>query len=157
MMSATHAHIPAGSPALIRAAEAALTARGVQWTTLRRQVFQTLSEAKEPVSAYDVADRLTEQLGRRIAANSVYRILDLFVENNLSKRVESRNAFIANTHPACAHDCIFLVCESCGRIDHLDDDSLMASLRQHAGNKGFLLRRPVVELIGRCNACQNQA
>ncbi|MFA7440695.1 MAG: transcriptional repressor [Sphingomonadaceae bacterium] len=156
-MAAMHTHIPAGSPALVRAAEAALTAQGVQWTTLRRQVFETLSEAAEPVSAYDVADHLSEHLGRRIAPNSIYRILDLFVENNLAKRVESRNAFIANTHPACAHDCIFFICEVCGRIDHLDDDSFMIALRLRAQGKGFLPRRPIVELIGQCNACQNKA
>ena len=156
-MAATDMHMPAGSRALIRAAEATLTAKGVQWTTLRQQVFETLSEAQEPVSAYDVADRLSGQLGRRVAPNSIYRILDLFVEHNLSKRVESRNAFIANTHPACAHDCIFLVCEGCGRIDHLDDDALMAALRVRAESKGFSLSRPIVELIGRCKACQNEA
>jgi Fur family zinc uptake transcriptional regulator len=37
-----------------------------------------------------------------VAANSVYRILDLFVGANLARRVESANAYIANDHPiAC--------------------------------------------------------
>jgi hypothetical protein len=61
--------------------------------------------------------------GKRVAANSVYRILDLFVRTNLANRVESANAYLANTHPGCRHDCIFLICDDCGQATHLDDDS----------------------------------
>ena len=63
--------------------------------------------------------------GRRVAANSVYRILDLFVGANLARRVESANAYVANAHPDCLHDCIFLICDSCGQTVHIDDDSFV--------------------------------
>ncbi len=143
-----------GSSALRNAAEASLVAQGVQWTDLRAMVFAALAEDGGPCSAYDVADRVSAAAGRRIAANSVYRILDLFVAHNLAKRVESRNAYVANVHPACVHDCIFLVCEACGRIDHLDDDSLASSMRRRAELAGFQPARPVLELLGRCLACR---
>jgi len=58
-----------------------------------------------------------------------------------------------NTHPACAHDCIFLVCERCGRIDHLDDDRLANAMRGRAAAGGFVPDRPVLEMLGRCAAC----
>ena len=67
--------------------------------------------------------------GRRVAANSVYRILDLFVGSNLARRVESANAYVANAHPDCLHDCIFLICDSCGQTVHIDDDSLSGGVR----------------------------
>ena len=105
------------------------------------------------MSAYVVADRVSANLNRRIAANSIYRILDLFVAHNIAKRVESRNAYIANTHPACAHDCIFLVCETCGHIGHLDDDKLASAMRGRAVSTGFQPVRPVLELLGQCRAC----
>lgn len=148
-----HAHWEPGSDALTRAARDALVGQGVQWTDLRASVFEALARDARPVSAYDVADRVSAAAGRRIAANSVYRILDLFVAHNLAKRVESRNAYVANIHPACAHDCIFLVCDSCGRIDHLDDDNLAHRMRDRAKATGFTPRRPVLELVGRCAQC----
>jgi Fur family zinc uptake transcriptional regulator len=159
---ATHAHSPAthwepGSRALKEAAREALSGQGVQWTDLRETVFDALAEGNRPVSAYDVADRVSTLTGRRIAANSVYRILDLFVAHNVAKRVESRNAYVANRHPTCAHDCIFLVCEGCGRIDHLDDDRLAEGMRTRASGAGFAPNRAVLELLGRCTACQAQA
>jgi Fur family zinc uptake transcriptional regulator len=146
-------HMPVGSAALKAATEAALAAQGVQWTELRESVFDALAAGERPVSAYDVAERVSAAQGRRVAANSVYRILDLFVAHNVAKRVESRNAYVANTHPSCAHDCIFLVCEGCGRIDHLDDDQLADRMRDRAAATGFVPSRPVLELLGRCRSC----
>jgi Fur family zinc uptake transcriptional regulator len=147
-------HWEPGTTALHEAARNALVSQGVQWTDLRAQVFEALARDGRPVSAYDVAERLSAESGRRVAANSVYRILDLFVEHNLAKRVESRNAYVANTHPSCSHDCIFLVCEACGRIDHIDDDNLAKGMRSRAEGTGFTPRRPVLELVGLCRNCK---
>jgi Fur family zinc uptake transcriptional regulator len=157
-MAHAHAHSPAahwepGSTSLRNAARDALQEQDVQWTDLRASVFDALAQDGRPVSAYDVAERVSAAAGRRIAANSVYRILDLFVAHNLAKRIESRNAYVVNVHPACAHDCIFLVCEKCGRIDHLDDDSLADRMRDRAESTGFKPLRPVLELVGLCPAC----
>ncbi|MFM5885638.1 MAG: Fur family transcriptional regulator, partial [Novosphingobium sp.] len=89
----------------------------------------------------------------RVAPNSVYRILDLFVANNLVRRVESANAFVANSHPGCLHDCIFLICDSCGKATHIDDDKLTGALVEAARHAGFADIRPVVELRGLCSEC----
>ncbi len=153
MASLAHTHLAAGTAALDDAARESLLDQGVAWTELRANVFSALSRAGGPVSAYEVADRVSASTKRRIAANSVYRILDLFVLHNLAKRVESRNAYVANTHPSCAHDCIFLVCEACGKIDHLDDDRLASAMRARALASGFQPSRPVLELLGRCHSC----
>lgn len=147
-------HLEPGSKALIQAARQQLAANDVQWTALRGQVFEALNGGMRPQSAYDVAEQVSELAGRRIAANSVYRILDLFVEHDLVKRVESRNAFVPNTHPSCAHDCIFLICSQCDTIDHLDDDALASTMRRRAVESGFAPKRAVLELVGLCAECQ---
>jgi Fur family zinc uptake transcriptional regulator len=88
-----------------------------------------------------------------VAPNSVYRILDLFVRTNLARRVESANAYIANSHPGCWHDCIFLICDACGQATHIDDDRLTSALVSAAKEQGFEDVRPVVELRGTCANC----
>lgn len=142
-----------GRTDLAAAAQARLTGAGEQWTPLRSQVFQALAEFDRPVSAYDVTDAVSAAAGRRIAANSVYRILDLFVANNVASRVESANAFIANVHPDCPHDCIFLVCDGCGRATHVDDDRITSDVRAAAQAAGFRPVRPVIEVRGFCANC----
>ncbi len=131
-----HAHTPEnhrhhehhGSD-LTAAAQATLEKAGEQWTTMRASIFEVLAGFDKPASAYDIAEAVSKREGRRVAANSVYRILDLFVSSNLARRVESANAYVANAHPDCLHDCIFLVCDSCGNTTHLDDDSLTRTVR----------------------------
>ncbi|MGB7406671.1 MAG: transcriptional repressor [Pacificimonas sp.] len=139
--------------ALATAAEQAMVGAGERWTDMRAQVFDALRAVKGPASAYDIADAVTAARGKRVAPNSIYRILDLFVANNVAKRVETENAYIANTHPACAHDCIFIICDDCGRIEHHDDDVLAASMRSVASASGFHTPKPVMEVRGRCDRC----
>lgn len=152
-MADDHDHRDSTGPALNDAAERALIGAGEQWTTMRAAVFSALAGFDKPASAYDVTEAVSAALGRRIAANSVYRILDLFVANNVAMRVESANAYLANAHPDCLHDCIFLVCDGCGRATHVDDDKLSAQIRETARATGFRPEKPVIEVRGRCVDC----
>lgn len=151
-MAGHHHHEHSGED-LVTAARHSLTDSGEQWTDMRAEVFGALAGQDKPASAYDIADAVTAARGRRVAANSVYRILDLFVKTNLARRVESANAYLANPHPGCRHDCIFLICDSCGKAVHLDDDKLTGALVNAAHDAGFADIRPVVELRGQCEDC----
>lgn len=143
---------PTGS-LLETAARATLEGKGEQWTEMRGDIFTVLAAEEKPASAYDIADKVSRKRGKRVAPNSVYRILDLFVTNNLAQRVESANAYIANAHPGCLHDCIFLVCKSCGEATHIDDDKLTGQVRGVAAHEGFKAERPVIEVLGTCAKC----
>jgi Fur family zinc uptake transcriptional regulator len=153
MAHAHHHHEPEGA-ALTDAAQATLERAGEQWTTMRASVFEALAGFAKPASAYDIAEAVSKAQGRRIAANTVYRILDLFVGANLARKVESANAYVANAHPDCLHDCIFLVCDNCGEMTHLDDDKLTRGVRSAAEAAGFAPVRPVIEVRGRCASCE---
>ncbi|MCB2079954.1 MAG: transcriptional repressor [Novosphingobium sp.] len=150
---ASHSHHEHSGDKLVAAARLALTDAGEQWTEMRADVFAALAARDRPSSAYDIADSVSSLRGKRVAPNSVYRILDLFVRTNLARRVESANAYIANSHPGCRHDCIFLICDVCGQATHIDDDRLTQSLIAAANAEGFEDIRPVVELRGTCSAC----
>jgi Fur family zinc uptake transcriptional regulator len=150
-----HDHQLHEGESLKTAARERLTQQGEQWTDMRAAVFDALAGFKKPASAYDVAEAVSGTQGRRVAANSVYRILDLFVGANLARRVESANAYIANEHPGCLHDCIFLICDNCGQAVHIDDDNLATGVREAARKAGFSPDRPVIEVRGRCGDCES--
>ena len=149
---AHHHHEPEGD-ALTQAAQATLEKAGEQWTVMRAGVFAALAGFAKPASAYDIAEAVSKAEGRRVAANTVYRILDLFVGANLARKVESANAYVANAHPDCLHDCIFLVCDKCGQTTHLDDDRITRGVRNAATAAGFSPVRPVIEVRGECADC----
>lgn len=150
---ATHHHTEPQGADLALAAQATLERSGEQWTAMRANIFRALAGFDKPASAYDIAEAVSKAEGRRVAANSVYRILDLFVGANLARRVESSNAYIANAHPDCLHDCIFLVCDTCGQTTHLDDDRITKGVRSAAEAEGFSPVRPVIEVRGKCADC----
>ena len=150
---AGHDHHEHSGSKLIAAAQGALEQSGEQWTDMRADVFEALAEYDKPASAYDIADKLSASRGKRVAPNSVYRILDLFVRTNLANRIESANAYLANSHPGCRHDCIFLICDGCGQATHFDNDRITGALRDAGHENGFADVRPVVELRGLCDAC----
>ena len=154
MATHIHKHTEHHGHSLVEAAGKALIDAGEQWTSMRQAVFEELARHERPASAYDIADNLSAARGKRVAPNSVYRILDLFVANNLALRVESANAFLANTHPGCEHDCIFLVCDECGDATHIDNDEVSRKVRAIATEAGFKPERPVIEIRGLCASCQ---
>ena len=149
-----HEHQLHEGESLTNAARERLTRQGEQWTDMRAAVFEALAGFDKPASAYDIAEAVSNAQGRRVAANSVYRILDLFVNANLARRVESANAYVANAHPNCLHDCIFLICDTCGQTVHIDDDSLSSGVRDAAKSAGFSAPRPVIEVRGTCGDCE---
>ena len=148
-----HDHQLHEGDSLKAAAQERLTRQGEQWTDMRAAVFDALAGFDKPASAYDIAEEVSKAQGRRVAANSVYRILDLFVGANLARRVESANAYVANQHPGCLHDCIFLICDHCGQAVHFDVDSLTGGVRAAAKDAGFSAPRPVIEVRGTCGEC----
>ena len=148
-----HDHTEPTGAKLAKAARESLEAQGEQWTEMRGDIFAVLAAEDKPASAYDIADKISKKRGKRVAPNSIYRILDLFVATNLAQRVESANAYIANAHPGCVHDCIFLVCKNCGEATHIDDDKLTRDVRSVASESGFTADRPVIEVLGTCGKC----
>jgi len=148
-----HDHQLHAGDSLKGAARERLTEKGEQWTAMRESVFDALAAFERPASAYDIAEAVSQAKGGRVAAKSVYRILDLFVTTNLAMRVESVNAYVANQHPGCLHDCIFLICDHCGQAVLIDDDTLSGGVRKAAEKAGFEAERPVIEVRGRCGDC----
>ena len=148
-----HDHHEHHGQSLTEAARANLEKAGEKWTDTRAAIFEALSGFSRPASAYDIAELVSTARGKRVAPNSVYRILDLFVAKNLAMRVESANAYIANSHPGCEHDCIFLICDSCGEATHIDNDALASQVRSVAEEQGFKSVRPVIEVRGNCQKC----
>jgi Fur family zinc uptake transcriptional regulator len=116
-------------------------------------VFETLQNAKAPMSAYTILDELRADGFR--APLQVYRALDKLVEMGLVHRLESLNAFVACDHPeGDPHGAIaFAICEDCGRVDEFADDEIVQRLGNWAKAEKFRLDKTIIELRGTCATC----
>jgi Fur family transcriptional regulator, zinc uptake regulator len=141
--------------ALVLAAKAASERAGEQWTDMRDAVYRALVGHGRPMNAYHLADELGRHLGRKLAPNSVYRILHHFMTLKLVKRIESQNLYVPCHDPGANHDCIFMVCERCGDAQEVEEPRFMALVSSTVAQQGFSLNRPVVEMLGLCARCQS--
>ncbi len=131
---------------------------GVRLTPGRKAVLDILEAARRPIGAYEMIDLLAGAAGRRPAPTQVYRALDFLVEQGLVHRLASRNAYLACCHGHGASEPVaFLICDGCGHVDEATSPALSADVAAVAGTRGFAPRAQVIEIAGRCAACQKDA
>ena len=138
-----------------RASEAAAKIcdqRGVRLTPLRCAVLDLVVAAGRPIGAYELLDQLRDQQGKA-APPTVYRALDFLIEQGLVHRLESLNAYVGCADPAHVHAWQFLICDDCGRAVEMEDHRIRNAIAKGAAERGFVIGRQTVEIIGTCADC----
>jgi Fur family zinc uptake transcriptional regulator len=141
---------------LLDRAERTCERRGSRLTGQRREVLNCVAQSHSAVGAYDIIERMAGH-GPRPAPITVYRALDFLEAHGLVHKIESRNAFVACTHPHEGKPAAMLVCEQCGLVAELDAPEVFAMLNAAAAAQGFAVHRSVVELTGLCATCEEGA
>lgn len=137
------------------AAEDVCRAHGVRLTPARRLILEILAREGRPLGAYDMIETVAEETGKRPAPVSIYRALDFLLENGLIHRLASRNAFLACGHGHHERDLVvFLICESCGSVVEATSEALRRDLTALTATSRFVPHSQVMEIAGRCRACE---
>ncbi|MFM2588726.1 zinc uptake transcriptional repressor Zur [Vibrio sp. TBV020] len=140
---------------LVKQIEEICTARGVRLTTQRKRVFELICASPKAFSAYELLEelKLSEPQAK---PPTVYRALDFLLEQGFIHRVESTNSYIqccsCNAHKHFSH---LLICDKCGNVIELQDDSLVALLANNAEKHGFTINNHVIESHGICQSCSS--
>lgn len=116
------------------------------------EVLSCLRKAKEPMSAYDILDRV------RMAGIShpptVYRALNELMERGMVHRLQSRSAFVACGHGACDGKFAFAICRVCERVVEISlSDGDRAALLSLAPVE-IAPEQITLELAGLCETCR---
>lgn len=116
-------------------------------------VYDVLSKATAPLSAYSILDLLRDNGFR--APLQVYRALEKLLEFGLVHKLESLNAFVACSHDECgaSEPATFMICEACESVAELGDSGLANHFNKLANDNNFIIRHATVELRGRCKNC----
>ena len=144
----------ASSSSCMQIAEHLCRQRGVRLTRQRRKVLAIINSSEQAMGAYDILHEM-RAAQPRIAPPTVYRALEFLLSEGLIPKLESLHAFVGCAHPDHPHLSQFLICNECGAVDELHNDSVNHSLTEAARAKGFLPERRTVEVVGRCDRCQS--
>lgn len=146
------------APLAMAEAEKLCRERGVRLTDLRRSVLAALYETHRPLGAYDLADILAGQSGKRIAPVTVYRVLEFLTEQGFVHRLVTRNAFIACPHQHDAGDVtVFLICARCGGVDEMESQAINTAIGDLLKSSHFTPAAKIVEIDGVCAHCHGNA
>jgi Fur family ferric uptake transcriptional regulator len=132
----------------------ALRARGFRITPQREMIIEAIAHQGEHINADEVY-ALVHQRTRSVNIATIYRTLELLVEQGLASRVdlgEGRVMYATNQHGPHIH----LVCRQCGQIIDADQEMLAAITHQLKTDYQFAADLQHISLPGLCSSCQNK-
>jgi Fur family transcriptional regulator, zinc uptake regulator len=150
-----HSH-PHDADSFVRDVSSVCDERGLRLTPIRLRVLELVAEAKIPVKAYDLLDRLKDGPGMA-APPTVYRALDFLLEHGFIHKLESINSFVGCHHPGQAHQVPFLICDRCSSATEICDEQVAILLTSQARERGFTPASQTLEVHGVCAACAGHA
>ncbi|WP_367105530.1 Fur family transcriptional regulator [uncultured Psychrobacter sp.] len=148
--------------------------RGVRFTPLRQQIYKLVLQANKPVGAYDLITQLQQArllvgednnvgegnntaklpVAKNVAPPTVYRSLEFLLNEGLIHQLTSINAYVPCCHPRAQHTAAFLICDNCMRVQECSSLPVQEIMSFAEQDVGFVVARSVIELSGRCQACQ---
>ncbi|MFO1243524.1 MAG: Fur family transcriptional regulator [Rickettsiales bacterium] len=125
-------------------------------TGSRKQVFETLSQSDEPLSAYDILARLASE--GVSGPPTIYRALEKLQGLGLVHRIESLNAYkVCERHHDHGHAAQFAICRNCGTVTEIENKHLHEAIQEWAEKSGFFIESETVEVHGLCGTCSKKA
>ena len=117
-------------------------------------VLEIIERAKEPLKAYSILFNVQKK-GIN-APQQIYRALDKLIEIGKIHKIESKNAFVAckNTNCEVSKATAFSICESCEKVEELNDLKLSKYLSSYSDKTGMKYKKYNLEFFGLCKKCK---
>ena len=130
-----------------------MKASGLGHTPNRHRILEVIGNNSSPLSAQQIFDTLSRS--DNINRVTVYRILDLLVDNGLVERINGGGrSFVYGlapneNHPAHPH----FFCKSCGNLECLNPQSVNVDLQPMQRTFAGLIENVEVRVDGVCKNC----
>ena len=117
-------------------------------------VLEIIERAKEPLKAYSILFNVQKK-GIN-APQQIYRALDKLIEIGKIHKIESKNAFVACKNANCevSKATAFSICESCEKVEELNDLKLSKYLSSYSNKTGMKYKKYNLEFFGLCKNCK---
>ncbi len=146
---------------VIDRAEQRCKEKGSRLTEKRKQVLSLLLKSGKALSAYELVEAYKTDLGDRLPAMSVYRILEFLMSEHLVHRLEIANKYVACDHINCEqhhNETQFVICGQCQKVKEISiSGSIMEELKKNANEVGFNLSNLQLEMSCICEDCRDKS
>ena len=125
--------------------------KNLQFTPLRRKVFEFLLRDHRPLGAYEILD-LLRKAGLSSKPPIAYRVLDFLIEQGFVHKIQGLNAFVACSHPGNFHSPAFMICRKCDKVAEVKEAESRIN-KEKASLIDFKIEEASVEIVGICKSC----
>ncbi|MFK3990580.1 MULTISPECIES: Fur family transcriptional regulator [unclassified Psychrobacter] len=115
---------------------------------------EALNSQQHPMKAASKEISSKKQAPKNVAPPTVYRSLEFLLSEGLIHQLTSINAYVPCCHPRAQHTAAFLICGQCQRVQECSSVPVQEMMSFAEQDVGFIVERSVIELSGRCQACQ---
>ena len=116
-------------------------------TKNQKTVLNVLEKSSEPLKAYTILYDIQKK-GIK-SPLQVYRALDKLIEIGKIHKIESKNAFVACKNANCevSKATAFSICESCEKVEELNDLKLSKYLSSYSDKTGMKYKKYNLEFL----------
>lgn len=133
---------------------AVLRSRGHKVTPQRLAIYEMLAGTKAHPSVEIIYETLKERFPAMSLA-TVYKNLQALLESGLVQQLSVKKPFFRYDADVDPHG--HLVCLGCGRVDDLEDRSIIDAVTERCLDlPGFEVRHPAISVFGYCSECRGR-
>jgi Fur family zinc uptake transcriptional regulator len=129
-----------------------LTTQRKTLTPQRLQIYRTLEDRGEPLSAYELQECVNRQLDESLNISTIYRVLDFWTALGYIHKIDSANKFVTCTDEHTNHIHVLQHCTECQRVEESCEISRLIKMPSNTEFKADT--NQVIEILGRCSDCQ---
>ena len=129
---------------------ARLRAADYKITGPRQAVLEVLQRAAIPLSAYDIEERIPENIPINVV--TIYRVLELFEKLGITHRIHTKEGFVRCDFEQKKGCHTFAVCDTCGRADEFIEEKCEMEIMVPK-NLPYRSLKHLSEMAGTCDNC----
>jgi len=122
-------------------------------TPQRLQVYRALEDSDEPLTAYELQDRVNRESDESLNISTIYRVLGFWMSLGYIHKIDSANKFVTCTDEHTNHIHVLQHCTKCQRVEESCEISRLIKMPSNTEFEADT--NQVIEVLGRCADCQN--
>jgi Fur family ferric uptake transcriptional regulator len=127
-----------------------LSQKGIKTTSQREAILNIVKEANEPITIKQIQEKCKEKI--EIDLSTIYRILDLFVDNNIFTKILDYDGDTYYEFKTQYHK-HYIKCLKCNEKQVIDYCPLDDTLEKILKNTGYTMVEHSLQLQGMCKKC----
>ncbi|MCP0913386.1 MULTISPECIES: Fur family transcriptional regulator [Legionella] len=129
-------------------------AHGYRFTNPREQVLKILANETKPLGAYDILQRLSNEINKPNPP-TVYRAIQFWHQEGFIHCIDSLKSYVACSNGHHLGQTQFLICNQCDFVKELENIIDFTPVTKSAKSIQFSIMNCTVEIKGLCANCNS--